>query len=127
MDAFRFETPDGGTALRAPVELNARFTVGTVVVGLLRRHLAEVTSRLGLAPGERRAFSFLLDTEAPARIPPDAIFLPLGDTEARRGPGLLIARDEALLEDVLARGDAVLEGKLAGADAEPEGALPGRS
>ncbi len=103
VDAFRFETPGGDTALRPLVEFNARFTVGTVVLGLLRRRLQELTARLGLAPGERRAFLFLLDTRAAAEAG-DVLFVPLGDPAAARGAALFFARDEAALEGALPSG-----------------------
>ena len=47
--------------VRPVVEFNARFTLGTIVIGWVRRHLERVKAELGLRSGERRAFLFALD------------------------------------------------------------------
>ena len=62
IDGFSFHGPGSpSTVLRPVVEFNARFTVGIVVVGLVRRALAQIKAPLGLEPGERRGFLFALD------------------------------------------------------------------
>lgn len=62
LDALTFrETPDGDPVLRPCVEWNARFTMGTTVLGLVRRLLPRLRDELDLGPGERRAFAFALD------------------------------------------------------------------
>ena len=68
LDAFAFrssEQPEGGVetrearaVFRPAVEFNARFTLGTIAMGLVRRALPELKSPLGLQPGNRRAFVF---------------------------------------------------------------------
>ncbi len=65
VDSFVFrvranETDDA--RLRPVVELNARFTLGIVALGLVRRVLGQLREALGLEPGQRRAFLFALDT-----------------------------------------------------------------
>jgi hypothetical protein len=52
---------DSREHLRPVVELNARFSMGTVTLGLVRRVLPTVREALGLSPGERRGFAFWLD------------------------------------------------------------------
>ncbi len=47
--------------LRPIVEFNARFTMGTIVVGLIRRALDLLKAKSDLGPGQRRAFLFALD------------------------------------------------------------------
>jgi hypothetical protein len=47
--------------LRPLVEFNARFTMGTIAVGLVRRALDLIRTPLDLTPGSRRAFYFGLD------------------------------------------------------------------
>lgn len=59
VDAFVFRCGDR-EILRPVVELNARYTTGTVALGQLRRALPELKRSLGLAPGELRSFAFAL-------------------------------------------------------------------
>jgi len=62
--AFRVTLPGESSArdvLRPIVEANARFTVGTIATGLVRRALAQVKRSIGIEPGERRAFLLALD------------------------------------------------------------------
>jgi hypothetical protein len=99
VDGFAFrgpgaDAPDAGDrpalTLRPIVEFNARFTVGIVVAGLLRRAAARMGPALGLEPGERRGFLFALDP--PAGWPdwssfaeaagPGALLLPLDPNRA---------------------------------------------
>lgn len=65
IDAFTalIEGTDGAERqiLRPIVEFNARFTMGTIAVGLVRRALDQVREALDLVPGTRRAFYFGLD------------------------------------------------------------------
>jgi len=74
VDAFALRLPDadglgadgqGADAereiLRPVVEFNARYTMGSVTIGLVRRALDPIREPLGLVPGCRRAFLFGLD------------------------------------------------------------------
>jgi hypothetical protein len=95
VDAFTFRGEDGSLRLRPVVELNARFTSGTVVLGLVRRALGTLGPRLGLAPGALLAFEFDLETadatETPAR---DTESLSLALTPGEAGPRLSFSRVE---------------------------------
>jgi len=56
VDAFTFADPESRReTLRPVVELNARFTAGTVTVALVRGLLPRLRKDLGLGPGERLA------------------------------------------------------------------------
>ena len=57
VDAFVFRGPRG-SELRPAVELNARFTTGTVLAGLLRRARSEIEAHVAAPPGETRRFAF---------------------------------------------------------------------
>lgn len=99
--------------LRPIVEFNARFTVGIVAVGLIRRALASIKTELNLEPGERRGFLFALDT--PPGWPhwraladaagTGALLVPLAgegkDEKKPAQPALLFARDAATLRTAL--------------------------
>lgn len=107
--AFRAPGPDGPrTWLRPVVELNARFTAGTVAVGLVRRALPRVRAALGLEPGARRGFLFAWTPPpggweaARRRVGDDALLLSLSD--GGDGSGLLFAREPARVEAALAAG-----------------------
>jgi hypothetical protein len=106
IDAFCFAAEDGRTLLRPVVELNARFTTGTIAIGLVRRALPAIRSRLGLRPGDLHAFHLAL--EAPADGWPDAadeadlLLLPLWSDTESSGPALVVARDPAALAAWLA-------------------------
>jgi hypothetical protein len=81
IDAFAFRGPDG-PLLRPAVELNARFTMGTIVAGLLRRARPHLRRRLPTPPGQLRALRF----DLPARPVPDgevAWELPLPEAGSR--------------------------------------------
>lgn len=113
LDGFVFRLADHPDAaprdvLRPIVELNARFTAGTVVVGLIRRALHRVKQSLSISPSERIAFLFCLEC-------PDAwtswesfrdalgervLLLPLGPESDERGPALLFSPS---LEEIHAR------------------------
>jgi hypothetical protein len=102
VDAFVFRGPDGEAVLRPVVELNARFTTGTVTAGLIRRALGRVKHELGLSPGERLAFRFRLDDDpedpngleaAAHRLADRALLISLStDTAAAARPRLLFSR-----------------------------------
>lgn len=85
IDAFVFRGPKGALVLRPVVELNARFTTGTVALGLVRR-----AQQAGLCPPAPFAWAFLLKT--PPKPALDAVadrvccIHPLS-----RGPALLLA------------------------------------
>jgi hypothetical protein len=101
VDAFSFTGPDGARAFRPLAELNARFTFGTVALGLVRRYRRRAAERLGAGAAERCVFHFAL--AAPARGWPaasqDLARFPLSDGEG--GAGLVFARDEASLARAL--------------------------
>jgi len=94
---------------RPVVEFNARFTLGTLVIGLVRRLLGRLQSELQLSPGQRCAFLFALDT------PPDwpswealaqhlqgrTLCLPLAPASATARPGLIFADSIAGLQAAL--------------------------
>jgi len=99
VDAFRFEGP-AGPELRPVVEFNARFTMGTVLVGLLRRARTRINADLDLTPGQRCAFWFGLD--APPHGWPDAderalLTLPLWDPREALRPALVFATNREAL------------------------------
>ena len=109
VDALTFRIgPDGGDAhrarLRPIVELNARFTMGTVVVGLVRRCLPAVRSSLGLAPGARCGFVFRLAPprggweQAADEVRAASLLVCLSDDESAVQPGLLFAPELDLLD-----------------------------
>ncbi|NNL67217.1 MAG: hypothetical protein HKP30_13300 [Myxococcales bacterium] len=93
VDGFSFREPEtGAEALRPVVELNARFTAGTVTAGLIRRALPHVKRALGLGPGERLRFRFRLqDAEPPA--PSDRGFrVGFGPADGPAAPSLVFDR-----------------------------------
>ena len=103
IDAFRFEGPQGAE-LRPAVEFNARFTMGTISIGLLHRARARIAAHLELTPGERRHFFFGLD--APAAGWPEAddaalLMLPLWGPRETLRPALVLARDREALNALL--------------------------
>jgi hypothetical protein len=110
VDAFAFEMEPGREALRGVVEFNARFTLGIVAIGHLRRALAEIRRELSLDPGGLRAFLFRLDAPTggwPEREDaPDAMRIPLRAEDpgaaADAEPGLLLAENREALDRALA-------------------------
>jgi hypothetical protein len=97
VDAFVFRGPEGAAILRPVVELNARYTVGTVVIGLLKRHREQIAAGLGLDSGERARFAFGLappDGGWPEIARSDVMRLPLAAPDA----GLFAFREGALPE-----------------------------
>jgi len=106
VDAFSFRAAEGREELRGAVEFNARFTAGSVVLGLLRRALPTLKAGIGILAEQRRAFYFALD--APAGGWPDTEsasalqLIPLwteGFSETR--PALLVGADRASIDAAL--------------------------
>ena len=104
IDALVFlEGPDAEPVLRPCVEWNARFTMGTVVLGLVRRLLPRLRSELDLGPGERRAFAFALDAplagweSAREAAGTGSLLVPLSCPGDSLEPALLFTADRARL------------------------------
>ncbi len=102
VDAFLFRGPGGEHVFRPVVEFNARFTMGTIALGLLRRALPTLRRALPRDASERRAFHFSL-TPPPAGWPRNPSehwwMLPLGPaSEPDAAAGLLVALDRGHLE-----------------------------
>lgn len=90
IDAFTFVGPEGRPVLRPIVELNARFTTGTVAVGLLRR-----AQQAGLVPSGAGAWAFLL------KAPRGGLSERIGCVSpCERGPALLWAQTAGDLDGV---------------------------
>lgn len=117
LDAFVFRA-DGREVFRPIVEFNARFTLGTLVVGLLRRALPRIRDALSLDPGGLRSFYFSLrEPDAGWSQPDRGLLVPLSPAEdslrevdapqtASPGPGLVLAVDRDALDQQLgARSD----------------------
>jgi hypothetical protein len=110
IDAFAFEVEPGRIELRPVVEFNARFTLGIVAIGWLRRALPRIRRELSLDPGELRAFEFRLDAPLGGWPKPaeseGELLIPLSAEDsaavARIEPGLLLATDGEALDRVLA-------------------------
>jgi hypothetical protein len=109
VDAFTFAGPDR-LLLRPAVEFNARFTTGTLVVGLVRRALPRIGPRMGLAPGEPRFFHFALEAPEGGWPAPNAgrlevvpLLPALRDLDAKLEPTLVFARSAEVLEDAIQR------------------------
>lgn len=98
VDALSFRTPAGEVALRPCLELNARWTVGIVAVGLVRRRLARLRDELGLAPGGLAHFALLVPGRAAGAAPAGSLHVPLADGAAE----LWLARDSETLDALLA-------------------------
>ncbi len=89
VDAFTFAGPGGEETLRPVVELNARFTMGTIALGLLQR--AREAGLLDVPS------AWIFSLRAPTRPAEGVLRLPLGDRAA-----LLLAPTEAALDTALA-------------------------
>jgi hypothetical protein len=94
--------------LRPAVELNARFTTGTLVVGLVRRSLPSIAPRIGLGPGEPRFFYFALEAPKagwPTPVPGELEVVPLSPAleglHTSLQPALLFARTAEALDATL--------------------------
>ena len=106
IDSFTFvDAQDRGREhFRPLVEINARFSVGCVALGIVRRAFDTHKTRLGLEPGIQR--SFYLGLEAPPGGWPrareaagdDALWLPLGGDPGGPSPGLLFATSPESLD-----------------------------
>ncbi len=81
VDAFVFRR-DGEEVLRPVVEFNARFTTGTVLLGLLHRVRTWLEAMFPGEPGGRRAIAFGLDGAHDAPLDADAA-LEIGTRGAR--------------------------------------------
>lgn len=92
LDSFTFAGPDGVPTLRPVVELNARFTTGTVALGLVRRSVAA-----GLGAGVTAWALLLQPPDSPVERPGIRALQPLP-----AGPLLLLAPDEPALDAALA-------------------------
>jgi hypothetical protein len=92
VDAFRFHG-EHGPELRPLVELNARFTTGTIVTGLLRLARRQIRKQLPAEPGEPRWFDFSLGARAEP-VPSDAFRLDLPRTAPDLAPSLVVRRGE---------------------------------
>ena len=105
-DAFFYRGPDGDERLRPVVELNARFTTGTVALGLVR-----LAQRAGLTDGrDFGAWALLLKAPRPAALAAALSSLPAGaahtlcpDELRAHGPILCLSRDAATLDALIAR------------------------
>jgi uncharacterized ferritin-like protein (DUF455 family) len=92
VDSFAYRDPESGAELLRPVvELNARFTVGTVAIGLARRALDSARSRGDLASRVAVDFAFALDG-AVAPLVQGALGVSLG---AGRAALVLVPRSDA--------------------------------
>ena len=101
IDAFVYRWPGGEPRLRPVVEFNARFTMGTVAIGLLRRLLPMLRKRLPRDANERRAFLFSLappGDEWPRALGDDALFVPLTGSALAPRAGLVVGKSPGHLE-----------------------------
>lgn len=103
LDAFSYRGPSGEAAFRPVVEWNARFTLGTVAIGLAKRARAKLRSKFSPGPEQRLAFYFALD--APPGDWPESdsslYVLRYAERDAAIQPALVIARDRATLDSRL--------------------------
>jgi hypothetical protein len=103
LDAFAYRASSGAAAFRPVVEWNARFTLGMVAIGLVKRARAEICSAFAPGPEQRLAFQFALDTPAGGWPESDSSLRVLRYAErgAAVQPALAIALDRATLDDRL--------------------------
>jgi hypothetical protein len=102
LDAFVFRHA-GEAVFRPVVEFNARFSLGTLAIGLVRRGLSAVVADLALHPGDRAVFHFGLDAPAAGWPAPGgglAVYPLWRDGEPLR-PALVVASDPDQLDDLL--------------------------
>jgi hypothetical protein len=112
IDAFTIETEDNGDApretLRPLVEFNARFTMGTIAIGIVRRALETIKEPLGLTPGTRCAFYFGLNAPEAGweplfeNIAGKKCFVPLWHPADELKPAILFAESCEALDEVVA-------------------------
>ncbi len=113
IDAFSVEMRDDTGAmrevLRPIVEFNARFTLGTIVIGLVRRALQQIKEPLDLTPGARRAFYFGLDApecgweQAFDAITGKKVLIPLWTPLDDAKPAILFAESRDALDAVTSK------------------------
>ncbi len=98
LDALVFRASDGAPSLRPVVELNARYTAGTVALGHVSRAV-----RAGLAPDARAFyFGFAPAGDAWPALPQDGVD-PLGVLADDRSVRLCLVRDAAALDALLSQ------------------------
>ena len=100
LDAFAYRAPSGAAVFRPVVEWNARFTLGSVVIGLVKRAHAEIRAAFSPGPEQRLAFQFALDAPKGGWPESNAALrvLRYADRDAVVQPALAIARDRATLD-----------------------------
>ena len=109
VDAFAFRGPGGESTLRSVVELNARFTMGTVALGLLRRACAA-----GVLAGPAAWCFTLRSPPGPwdaARSFAGVRVLPLEDSAEPDRPALVVAASAEQLDALVARSLAGARGR----------------
>jgi hypothetical protein len=106
LDAFTYRSADGRASFRPVVEWNARFTLGTIVIGLVKR--ARESIRASFAPGPERRLAFHFRLDAPAggwpESDPELLVVRYFEPEDPVRPALVVAPDRATLDARL--GDA---------------------
>jgi hypothetical protein len=94
--------------LRPLVEFNARFTMGTIAIGIVRRAIDRIREPLALTPGMRCAFYFGLDAPPSGwesifeAVPGRKWLIPLWHPEDEMKPAILFAESRSALDDVVA-------------------------
>jgi hypothetical protein len=92
VDAFSFHG-ERGIELRPVVELNARFTTGTIVAGLLRLCRKQIQKRVPAQPGETRLLEFALAPAKRGAAETNDVFrLRLGEDPGGFAPALVVRR-----------------------------------
>ena len=94
IDAFTFRG-EHRVELRPAVEWNARFTMGTLLAGLVRRARHVIEAQLPAPPGETRRLEFALaapDAGWPSSAPAQRLWIPLAAPDAL-APALLLSRE----------------------------------
>ncbi|MEE8581061.1 MAG: hypothetical protein V3T33_05665 [Myxococcota bacterium] len=108
VDGFAYRGPDGRSELRPVVEFNARFTLGIIALGLLRRGRGTLNSRLGLEPGIQCYFHFGLEAPAPSweqalvSAGDAALLIPLWRKGEKLCPAILFATRREALDPIAA-------------------------
>ena len=101
VDGFAFRVLDGPEVFRPVCEFNARYTAGTIALGLLRRHLVELKDGLGLSMEERGWVHFAPLPPArgwPEPRPGEVVRILLDPEAGEAGPALCASRESAALE-----------------------------
>ena len=108
IDAFTVDAGAAGEILRPIVEFNARFTMGTIAIGIVRRALAQIKEPLDLTPGMRCAFYFGLDAPEPGweqtleAVEGKKWLIPLSHPADEVKPAILFAESRSALDNVVA-------------------------